>query len=221
MKFKKTIIVLNGIFDDNLVSYKNIIFEEPYFYIAVDGGSRLFKSLNILPNLIIGDLDSLDSEILDYYKKKNVDILKYSTKKDASDGELAIKYCFDNNFEDIVITGSIGGRLDQQFANINLLEYAQINNLKAIIKEPGIEVGLIDGYKEYHANRNNILSLISLDYKTTGISNFGFEYPLNNETLYRFNSRGISNIINTNKAWIKIEKGRLLYILSNNHNHPD
>src|SRR6056297_1067954 len=125
---KETLIVLNGLYTNNKKEFLKLI--EPYNnIIAVDGGYKFLKEITQKePNTIIGDFDSLnrDSKLLNDF---NGEIYEFSSDKDKTDGELAIDYCKKNNINKISIIGATGGRIDQQYGNIILLDYALKNGI--------------------------------------------------------------------------------------------
>jgi len=107
----------------------------------------------------------------------------------------------------------MGGRFDQQLANVFLLEYAYHSKLRAMIKEPGLELGIIDQEKVFMNQKGAHLSLLPLKDKVEGVSINGCKYGLDQTSLLRYKTRGISNLIISNKASVSIEKGLLLYFL--------
>ncbi len=212
---KTAIIALNGSLQGNIEEYESII-KKGDVLIAADGGSILFFKLGYNPDIIIGDLDSLSEEKIDYFQKNDVKIKKFPAEKDETDGELALTYCNKNKLTNIILTNTMGGRFDHQLANIFLLEYALKLNLKATIEEPNLEIGIINNKKKFYGYQNCTLSILPLSEKVFNVRNDGFKYPLNGENLLRYKTRGISNIIINKNATISIEKGRLLYILTTN-----
>jgi thiamine pyrophosphokinase len=166
--------------------------------------------------VIIGDFDSLTEAQCQHYEKIGAKIIKYPSEKDETDGELALQYCWERGFNDIIIIGFTGGRLDQQLAIIFLLEYAFRNGMTAFIKEPGLEMGIIEREKIFFQKTGAGLSLIPLDEKVTGVTITGCKYLLEAGNLLRYKTRGISNIIEQEKAVITVEKGLLLYVLNKN-----
>jgi thiamine pyrophosphokinase len=116
--------------------------------------------------------------------------------------------------DNIIIVGFAGGRLDQQLANIFLLEYAFRNGMTAFIKEPGLEIGIIEKEKVFFQKIGARFSLIPLDEKVSGVTIRGCKYLLEAESLLRYRTRGISNIIEQKKAVVTVEKGLLLYVLN-------
>jgi len=210
------IIALNGEFDTEPADYKRMFNEIEGSYIAADGGALLLKKLNIKPDLIIGDLDSLNQSTLADFKKNNIKIKKYSSDKNETDGELAVNYCINNNYDKIILTFALGGRCDQQLANVFLLEYAQENGINAIIKEGEKEIGLVNKEKIIKNKIDWGLSLIPIDSKVEDVNISGCKYNLSSYNLKRSKSRGISNLITNKKVKISHGKGNLLYILNKN-----
>jgi len=214
MSTNKAVIVLNGELKGNKEEFKKLIGGKDIFFIAADGGALFLENIGFLPDVIIGDFDSLTEAQYQRYKKSGAKIIKYPFEKDETDGELALQYCRERGFNNIIIIGFAGGRLDQQLANIFLLEYAFRNGITAFIKEPGLEMGIIDREKVFFQKIGAGLSLIPLDEKVTGVTVTGCKYLLESGSLLRYKTRGISNIIEQEKAVITVEKGLLLYILN-------
>ena len=215
-----TIIALNGELVADRKDYHKLIDQndrENIFILAADGGANLLDQLGYLPNSIIGDLDSLSQKQIKDFEKKDIEILKYPVEKNETDGELALNYCKDQGYDNVIIIGAVGGRFDQQLANIYLLEYALENNLKARIKEPGLEIGLINNNKYFKNQKGWGLSLIPLDQTVNGVSIDGCKYTLDSHNLTRFKTRGISNLITKESAHVSHDQGRLLYILHKNN----
>jgi thiamine pyrophosphokinase len=213
MVSERVVLALNGKLMGSKEDYRGILSDQGYFFVAADGGALFLERIGFRPDIVIGDLDSLTEEDILRFRKMEVEIYKYPVEKDETDGELALKYCKDNGLQDIVIIGSMGGRFDQQLANVFLLEYAYHSKLKAIIKEPGLELGIIDQEKVFINQKGAHLSLLPLKDKVEGVSISGCKYGLVQASLLRYKTRGISNLIISNQASVSIEKGLLLYFL--------
>ena len=216
MATKKAVIALNGELNGSKEEYKKIIGEKDILFVAADGGALLLESIGFLPDVIIGDFDSLTEGQYQHYEKMGAKIIKYPIEKDETDGELALQYCRGRGLNNIIIIGFAGGRLDQQLANIFLLEYAFRNGMTAFVKEPGLEMVLIKKEKVFFQKIGTGFSLIPLDEKVSGVTITGCKYLLEAGSLLRYKTRGISNIIEQEKAVITVEKGLLLYVLNKN-----
>lgn len=211
---KTALLALNGELKGDIKQYRHLLQSlDDFCIIAADGGALLLGEIELLPDVLIGDFDSLTTGQINYYEKNDVDIYRYSVEKDKTDAELALDYCVDNNFKRVIIIGATGGRFDQQLANIFLMEYALRKNLKVVFREPGLEAGLINKKIIVKQKCDFSLSLIPISNKVTGVSITGCKYELEKESLYRYKTRGISNLIEDNKAVIELEKGLLLYVL--------
>jgi len=213
MSTNKAVVALNGELKGNKEEYKKIVGEKDVLFVAADGGALLLESIGFLPDVIIGDFDSLTEVQYQHYKKMGVKIIKYPVEKDETDGELALQYCKGRGLDNIIIIGFSGGRLDQQLANIFLLEYAFRSGMTAFVKEPGLEMGIIEKEKIFFQKIGAGLSLIPLDEKVSGVTITGCKYLLEAGNLLRYKTRGISNLIEQEKAVVTIEKGLLLYVL--------
>ena len=125
-------------------SFEDIGFMKKYMdncetILGIDSGTDILYKSQILPNLIIGDMDSINSEVLEYYKKKT-DVKIYSSKKNETDTELGLKWCIENNKKDIIIFNAMQNRLDHIQGLIANLIFAHKHglNLKIINKNQKI-----------------------------------------------------------------------------------
>jgi len=110
MSIKKVVVVLNGELKGNKEGYKKLIGGKDVFFIAADGGALLLESIGFLPDVIIGDFDSLTKAQYQRYEKLGAKIIKCPVEKGETDGELALQYCQERGFNNITIIGFAGGR---------------------------------------------------------------------------------------------------------------
>ena len=210
----KALLVLNGELDLNEREIKQLIKDNQINYIiAVDGGANKLRKVAITPDIIIGDLDSISEKTKNFFATKGVEIKKYPADKDQTDSELAVDYCVDKSLKKIVLIAALGGRIDQELANLNLLEYIITNDLKGKIIAKNIEIALITEAKIFRAKENFRLSLIPQTKTVENVSIKGCKYNLKNKNLFRHKTRGISNLIREKEAEVCLKKGILLYIL--------
>ena len=107
--------------------------------ICADGGTRHALALSLKPDLIIGDLDSAEQDILQKFRAAGVLIESFPHDKNETDLELAINRAIEWKPEQILIVAALGGRLDQTIANITLLTDARLLN---------VDIRLDDGVEE-------------------------------------------------------------------------
>ncbi|MFW6256545.1 MAG: thiamine diphosphokinase [Bacillota bacterium] len=214
---KRAVLALNGDLQDQISEYKDLIKQQKQVqecvYVAADGGALLFRELGILPEIIIGDLDSLTEKDIEFFRSQEVKVSQFSVEKDKTDGELALDFCHRKGIKEISIIGALGGRYDQQLGNLFLLEYALKLGQNAVIKEPGIEIGLVEDSLKLENRPGKRLSLIPLTEEVRNVVIEGCKYNLQGEDLFRYRSRGLSNIIEDELALIKIDEGILIYLM--------
>lgn len=209
----KACILLNGEVD-NLNYIKDIIDNNDYRYIiCADGGAKHLYKLNIVPNYIIGDLDSLEESIINYYKNKGVDFKKFPKRKDETDAQLCIHLAKDLNASEIHLLGALGGRIDHTIANINLMYYIKELGINPIIKSKVEDIYMIDSeFINIMGKRGDIISIIPAKGDVSGVTLKNLEYPLENATIKYGNPIGISNVMKSNQCSIKVKNGCLIIV---------
>ena len=123
---KKFVIFLNGEYKYSQEFMDRLVSEETICFCA-DGGANFAFQYGKVPEMIIGDLDSIEKKVLEYYKSKNVLIKKFPRDKDFTDFELILeeinKILGNEDFiEKIFIVGGLGNRLDMTLSNLFLME---------------------------------------------------------------------------------------------------
>ena len=185
--------------------------------IAVDNGAKILNELNIKPNHIVGDFDTVNKEILDLYKKDtSIKIHRFNPIKDNTDTDIAIRLAVELHSDEIIIIGGIGTRIDHVLGNIQVLKYALDNKVKCKIIDESNEIQLINKTTILNKSENDkkYISLIPLTEKVENINLKGFKYELKNGELTMGSSLGISNEILKEQAIIEFDNGILVMIFS-------
>lgn len=184
------------------------------FKIVVDGALETTHRLEIPPDIIVGDFDTVNCDILSGYDSSI--ILRHSPEKDRTDTELAIETAILRGYRELVLLGATGSRLDHSLANIFLLEGLLKRNIKAEIINENNRLYLKE--KSFVLNRNetvgNFVSLIPLTETVEGVTLTGFKYPLISHTFFRDKSLGISNEITDSEAGVEFQKGIFIVVES-------
>ena len=188
------------------------LLDEDDFLIAADGGLRYVLDLNRVPDVLIGDLDSVSDENLRDMTQKQVEIIRFPPEKDQTDLELAIEEVYARGCRDIIIIGALGGRFDQTLANLSLLTDSSHSGLRISLDDGSEKVSLVEGRIEILGAKGDTVSLIPYCGPVEGITTRGLAFPLKGETLYPGKTRGISNEMLSARAEVTIKKGRLLCI---------
>ncbi len=206
----KIVVFLNGEYNYSMEFMKTIT--EKAFVLCADGGANASFRYEVMPNKIIGDLDSIEPEILSSYKLLNIDIQKYPVEKDFSDFELILNMIKEDiMFKDseVIILGSSGGRIDYVINNLMLLEGTK--NVRMITESE--EIYYRDKPFTIENREGARVSFISLDETITNMTLKGFKYNIGNKLIRRNTSQLVSNEVNSKKAEILFDKGKMLVII--------
>ena len=182
------------------------------FLVAVDGGLLHIIHAGLTPNVIIGDLDSVDPIDLSHYENEGVDIIRYPVQKDETDLELAVEYVINLGFDELLIFGAIGGRVDHFLGNILLFSNPRFQKLDIkFVTDKGI-LFFCKNHQMIYGSIGDRVSLIPISEVVKNTNTTGLLYPLINENLYRWKCRGISNQIVDHFVEIHFEYGILLCV---------
>ena len=184
------------------------------FIIAADGGARYCLQSDIVPDLVVGDFDSLSENVLRRLESLGCKLIKYPREKDETDLELAIDYAAINGGEKLNIYGALGSRMDMTLANIQLIASDKYREMEIWIKDPNTVMRIIRPGDEViiSGKSGDVVSLIPLKGDVEGIVTEGLKYPLQRETLLWGYTRGISNNLISNRAKVSISSGILLSV---------
>ena len=182
--------------------------------IGADGGTRHILALGLVPDLVIGDLDSLEKVEVEALRARGVTIDVYPVAKDETDMELALRYAASRDDTPIVILGGLGGRLDQTLANILLLAHPLLVGRKVLLAAANETAWLVTAATEIQGRPGDRISLIPLGGDVQVQRTTGLAWPLNDETLSFGPARGISNRMTAAVATVVLDRGSLLCIHS-------
>lgn len=186
--------------------------------IAADGGANHLQKMGILPAVLIGDLDSVNENVLNEFASAGVKIERYSDDKDETDIELALRYAIELEPAAIMVVGALGGRLDQTLANLSILTDSALSGIDVRLDD-GLEQAFFcrasatkGGQAEVRGRSGDTVSLIPWHAPAVGVTTEGLRWPLSAETLYPEKSRGISNLMLGENASIRFQSGLLLIV---------
>lgn len=206
------IIVCSGSVID--YSYHEKYFKRVESVICVDGGAKHVRKFGLVPDILIGDLDSIFEEDLEYMNSLNVKIMRYPSEKEMTDTEIAVKYAMESGYSEIIIIGGIGTRLDHSLANILLLKQMLDKGIKGTLVNENNEITLTKDTICVMKEDGIKLTLLPLTNIVEGISTKGLYYELNCEDIEMGSSRGVSNEFKDDTAEITIKSGILIVIKS-------
>ena len=182
------------------------------YIICADGGTRHALALGLTPHLVIGDMDSINKDEWQDLEKSGVSVELFPQDKNETDLELAIHRAIGLSPEQLLVIGALGGRLDQMLGNIALLSDNRLATLYARLDDGVEEIFFCRNQAQVHGRKGDIISLIPWGNPVHGILTKDLKWPLQNETLFPDQTRGISNEMTENVASVKIASGLLLIV---------
>jgi len=185
--------------------------------LAADSGAAWLARLGIRPDVVIGDMDSLEPSTLERLEADGVTIERHAADKDASDAELAVGRAIEAGADEVVIIGALGGdRLDHELANLLLLADAGRRGAQhdLLIVRGGTSVRALHGGGRLQLGgaRGDLVTLLPVGGDADGMRTDGLRYPLDDQPLALGRSRGLSNLVETVPASVSLERGTLMVI---------
>jgi thiamine pyrophosphokinase len=207
----RSIVVANGPAPEYPVAFQR---QDVDWIIAANGGTLTALRWGWLPDVIVGDLDSLPGGLRERLEPLGCRFVVFPRRKDWTDLELALQHAVDGGATEIIVLGARGGRLDQELANILLMARPEWT---------GVPIRLLDGAEEACVVRaectingqvGDTVSLISLTPQAGGVTTRGLEWPLRDGTLAFGSTLGISNRLAEPVAHVQVKQGILLVVHS-------
>lgn len=206
---KKIVIVSGGELEEEFV-FSVLEKMMPDYVIGVDKGMEFLYHHDIMPDYIVGDFDSVDARVADYYRNEtNVPIREFHPVKDASDTEIAIQLALTLGCEKMVILGATGGRIDHLWANVQSLTVPYHAGIDARILDRQNSIRLIG--RETVLKRSEAygpyFSVFPLGQEVYGFNITGAKYPLKNHRLTPYDSLCVSNQFQEDEVVISFLSG--------------
>ncbi len=206
------IIVCSGSITDYALIEK--YFEKADLIICADGGANHLRKLGKLPDILVGDFDSISEGDLDLLLAANVEIVRFPSEKDATDTQLAVQLAMDRGCDEVILLGAAGTRLDHTLANVFLLRMLLEAGAAGILADEHNEIRMINKSMKLTKEKDVRISLVPVGGKVTGVTTEGMYYPLTDATLEFGTTWGVSNEFAEETASVSIKEGLLLVIKS-------
>ncbi|MFC2088687.1 thiamine diphosphokinase [Calditrichota bacterium] len=206
---KSVLIIANGPPPQDKLLNKLVV--DADIIIAADGGANTCYKKNINPDFIIGDLDSIKSDVKSHFSKAEI---IYRPNQNKDDFYKTLTFCDTLNPEKVIATAVLGMRFDHSLSNLFSLQSGSFNFQIELYDDYGI-TAIIKKERMLNLQVGQTISLTSF-LPVFGITLTGFKYLLNNKDFPQgFN--GLSNEMTESPAQIRVKKGSLIsYILHAN-----
>ncbi|MDO5426477.1 MAG: thiamine diphosphokinase [Coriobacteriia bacterium] len=201
--------------------------------IAADAGYRHLDSRGIVPNIVIGDFDSLGyvpkedkqasvqlKEDVDAGTPKNIRVMQYPEDKDKTDLELAIDEALNMKPQILMIYGALGKRLDQSLSSIQMLSHIADHRVGVFCVGDKEACAVVNGPSEFGLGIPNddsldkTISIFSLTDVSLVEASQGLKWSYTNTAITNSMSLGVSNVITANPMKIKVKMGKILLVFS-------
>ena len=177
------------------------------YIVFCDSGLKHLEALQVKPSLIVGDFDSHDNPHLD------VETIVLPCEKDDTDTVFAVKEAIKRGFDDFLLIGVVGARLDHTLGNVSILLYLDSVGKKGIIIDDYSEMEIVSKEPAYIEESYAFFSLINITGTAKGITIENAKYLLNNAKITCEYQYGVSNeVLSGITAKVSILDGKLLLI---------
>lgn len=178
--------------------------------IAADSGAEWLNRWGICPNILVGDMDSISPDTLNWARMNGARIEKVACEKDQTDTYLAAIYSLDLGADEIFIFGGVGERVDHSYANLQVLAFIVMKGASAAIVNENYTLHMVSNSKITVAGYD--LSILPFMGEAVASAS-GVKYPLNELKLPIDYPIGVSNIIKGESAEISIS-GMAMVVVS-------
>ncbi len=185
--------------------------------ICIDGALKVAHEAGIEIDYLVGDFDTADSCLVEFYKKQIQEgkiktvFKEYNPVKDATDTEIGVSLALEEGAEEIILLGATGTRIDHTLANIHLLLKPLSFGVKAYILDCYNKIYLIDSQIELIKKElyGPFVSLLPFGGDVREVTLRGFKYDVTKRDYLLGDSLGVSNELLEEKGQIMLGEGVL------------
>lgn len=206
MRNKNAVIFLNGN-EPNIKIINKILTKKSLTIISADGASDYLYKHSIIPDIIIGDLDSISKKSLRYFSSINTKIIELK-EQETTDFEKALNFANSLNIKNIIVFGAVSLRFDHTLNNFSVIKRFH-NKMKIKLINNDYEIFYFDKSISFKYKKNEIVSFLGLPV-AYGVKTEGLKYPLKNEKLEFGVREGTLNLSISNQIKIEYKKGTML-----------
>ncbi|MBC8062611.1 MAG: thiamine diphosphokinase [Clostridiaceae bacterium] len=182
--------------------------------ICADGGGDCLYKYNKVPDYLLGDFDSINKEVLEFFMHSNCVIETYPAEKDCTDSEICFNKAIELKVSSITMLGFTGSRLDHFLGNLGLLKKSLDYGVKSIIRDNNNKIFIINEGCTVLAEEGKFISLQAYSDVVENLCLVGVKYPLRDYMLFKGDLRTISNEFVSKDTLISFDLGLLLIIIA-------
>ena len=206
MKKMKRCIIVGGADINNYGFIRDKLCADDYV-VFCDSGLKHLEQLQARPSLIVGDFDSHENPRLD------VETIILPCEKDDTDTVFAVKEAIKRGFDEFLLIGVVGARLDHTLGNVSILLYLDSLGKKATIVDDYSEMEIVSEMPVSITDDYSFFSLLNITGCAKGITITGAKYPLADAEISCEYQYGVSNeVLPGETATVSVKHGKLLLI---------
>jgi|YelNatPaOPRAMG01_1025707.scaffolds.fasta_scaffold02967_8 thiamine pyrophosphokinase len=183
----RSVIFAGGDYDEDDF-YRNVVTRFD-LKIAADSGANFLERIGVIPDVLIGDMDSIEENTFDSCKTNGAEIIKLPVEKDEIDTELALSEAEKRGSDVTFVAGAFGNRLDQTFGVFRLMERFK----GSVLFNERLYAFVINAPLILESNPGELWSIIPLKKDVREVSLHGFKYELERKIMEYLRPYGISN----------------------------
>jgi thiamine pyrophosphokinase len=181
--------------------------------VAADGGARYALGAGVVPDLVVGDMDSLGEARTREVAERGALLERHPSRKDKMDGHLAVLAVRERGAREVVLLCAAGGRFSALFAVPHILLAAERMGLRAtMVASWGQAFVLEAGSRPVAGDPGDSVSVFPFTGPATGVTLEGFGYPLEDARLEIGDTLGFHNELTGRTGRVSVERGTLLVI---------
>ncbi len=195
-------------------AYYLTLIDRATYLIAADSGAVLCRTAGRVPDLLVGDFDSVPPDVVDWARSGGADILAAPRDKDVTDLDLALDAASDRGVRAVTVSAAWSGRLDHTLASFGSI--ARTSGLIIDLADPGLAGWVLRPDMRSTVRIGPVGAICSL-FAMGGpamVSTVGMRYELSEDTLLPLSAHGLSNVVTRSPAEVQVLSG-VLVALSN------
>lgn len=205
---ERAVVLLNGEYDLSPDFFRLNKEYETFDFFCADGGANLAVRLGIVPQLVMGDMDSISIQTRRRLERL-CRFVELPVEKDISDSEALLKMLNEQRYNDIHIFAATGGRLDQTMFNLQLLR--RFPQARIVTRDE--EISFVEKSCSINGKAGCRASFLAISDFVTGLTLEGFKFNLRNSRVESGSTLTLSNVIMSNSARVKYDEGAMLLIV--------
>jgi thiamine pyrophosphokinase len=183
------------------------------FVVAADGGARYALEAGVVPDLVVGDMDSLGEGLVRELERRGASLERHPVRKDKMDGQLAVFAARARGAITADLLCAVGGRLGALFAVPQILLAAERIGLRSTVVANRGRIFVVEaGSRTVQGDPQDSVSIFPLSGPATSVTLESMEYPLENASLKPGDTLGFHNELIGREATVSVGEGALLVV---------